>query len=188
MRTTFKSFALLIVVLLLAMPLAAFAAGGVRASGQLTASGPSEAPGARNMGDAAPQDVPGDIDRLRTRDQLQDGSCAVEGDDEPAMTQTRTRQMEQARTQTHAGVVEDVDPAAVSADQARLRDQDKLRDGSCDDVVVEPEAASADRIADSASPDQLRERDTLADRLVVDVPAGIATWFQSMLQFFGLKS
>lgn len=184
MRTMFKPFVLLIVVLLLTAPLAAFAAGGPSTSGQQSA--PAEAPGARNMGDA-PEEVPGDIDRLHTRDRLQDGSCAVEGDGEPAMTQTQTRQMEQARTQTRAGADQDVEPASATADPDRLREQIKLRDGSCDDVVVEPETASADQIADSALPDQLRERDTYTDRLMVDVPAGIAKWFQSMLQFFGLK-
>jgi len=103
------------------------------------------------------------------------------------MTQTRSREMEQARTQSRTGVVEDAELATVSADKDRLRTQDQQRDGSCDDAIVEPEAVSSDQIADSALPDQLRERDTFVDRLVVDVPAGIAKWFQSMLQFFGLK-
>ncbi|MDO8987805.1 MAG: hypothetical protein Q7V14_06250, partial [Coriobacteriia bacterium] len=186
MRTTFKLFVLLIAVLVLAMPLAAFAAGGANASGQQTAAGSVVEPGARTMGGAAPEDVPGDADRLRTQDRLQDGSCDVEGACDSAMTQTRLREMEQARTQTRAGVAEDVEPVSGSADQDRLRNQDKLRDGSDDAVVTEPAVASADQIGDSAVPDQLRGRDTLTDRLLIDVPAGIAKWFQSMLQFFGL--
>jgi len=93
--------------------------------------------------------------------------------------------MTQARTQSQGASVQ----ATATGDGVPLRDQlrdrDQLKDGSCDATeVVVASAAFHDDAAEAAG--QLQERDTLVQRVVQGIPAGVTAWFRSMLRAFGL--